>query len=652
MILDKDKTKAFGRFASPISTDAFAGAAIGLAMLVPDKVDGVLYHVENRPQEKGRGALVVGGKDDHPVFRDVSLRTSVHEYGGAPITAFKGSFVFTDATDKRIFWLKRESREACAITPQNSFTRYADFNINPKEGHGVAVQESHLDTGEVVNCLVAFRLDDNANVAEPTVIASGSDFYSAPRFSPSGDHLAWIEWNLPEMPWTKSVIRCASWNHDTGNVSNPFTIVSGNFSVSQPYWHPVSGEIYFSNDESGYQNLFRYNLNSGTTSSLLKSPFLGDFSAPDWVLGQRSFDFLPDGKVVAGHSTKNGIGAISIIDPITQEIKTILENQITPALCTVGSRVFIVAGTPTSPVALSEILGLNGESEVRLRHIKSTTKGLEGLDIGEWVSVAEPIEFPTDGGLTAFGYFYGPKNPNHEPPNATDLPPLIVNCHGGPTSAADCILNPRIQWWTSRGFAFFDVNYGGSTGFGREYRARLDGKWGLVDVADVCNGALYLAGLGKVDGKKMSVTGGSAGGFTTLAVLAFRPEVFACGASKYGISDLKSLSLLTHKFESKYLDIVLGTTGLPAETVEQIYYTRSPIHHAENIRAPLLVLQGTEDRVVPRDQAEKIVRAIEGRGRQVEYVEFAGEGHGWRQETTITRASELEREFYLRSLGI
>ncbi|KAJ3029406.1 UNVERIFIED_CONTAM: Dipeptidyl aminopeptidase [Siphonaria sp. JEL0065] len=247
---------------------------------------------------------------------------------------------------------------------------------------------------------------------------------------------------------------------------------------------------------------------------------------------------------------------------------------------------------------------------------------------------------------------YAPKNPNHAAPNASDLPPLAVLCHGGPTAASDSILSPKIQYWTSRGWAVFDVNYGGSTGYGREYRERLDGNWGIVDVADVCNGALYLSKIGKADRNRLCIAGGSAGGFTTLAALTFRPDVFAVGASSFGICDLKSLSELTHKFESKYLDIILGTTDLPDAEIEELFRLRSPINFVENIKVPLLVLQGSEDRVVPVDQAEKIVDAIKKRGGVVGYELFEGEGHGWKKGENIKKSVEVEMEFYLKAFGI
>ncbi|KAJ3064585.1 Dipeptidyl aminopeptidase [Podochytrium sp. JEL0797] len=623
-------------------------AAVGgvLGMLVPDSATGKLLHIESRPSEKGRAALVQEGNTDHPLMAGYSLTTSVHEYGGAPAAALDGFLVFTDAKDKRIFVLENDSIRA--LTTENALTRYADFSIHPSLQFVVCIQESHLADGSVLNKLVSVPLNSTTQV-EPTVIASGNDFYTAPRFSPLGTELAWIEWSLPSMPWTKSSLHLAKFNAKAGTLASTHTTVaSGDFSVSQPRWSPKTHELYFTTDKTGYSNLYRYNLSTNTTTPLLQTPHIGDFSSPDWVLGQRTYDFLPNGTLVAGYSNQDGTSSIGHIDPTTQTLTPLVSDQIVRTLCTLGSRVFIVSGTPVSPTALSELhlpppfTTCTGITELRATSTRLPT---------EWISIPEPLQFPTTNNLPAFGFFYPPKNPTHSGPPGT-LPPLIVTAHGGPTAASDCIFSPRIQFWTSRGFAIFDINYGGSTGYGREYRERLDGQWGIVDVDDVCNGALWLAEQGRVDRGKLCVTGGSAGGFTTLAALAFRPSVFSVGTSKYGICDLKSLSELTHKFESKYLDIVLGTTHLPDSEVQEIYRTRSPINHADSITSPLLVLQGSIDRVVPVDQAEKIVAAIRARGGVVGYELFDGEGHGWKQGQNIKKAVELELDFYLTSLRI
>ncbi|KAI9346174.1 peptidase S9 prolyl oligopeptidase active site domain protein [Obelidium mucronatum] len=650
-----DTSKPYGRFTSPITTDSFAAAAIGISMLVPDKQQGVLYHVETRPNDGGRAALVVEGAEDAAGFSGVSLRTSVHEYGGAPAAALGGAVVFADAAaGGGVFVADSKANKKAKTKVRGLATRrFADFAVHPTLRCAVCVQESHAEDASVLNSLVLISLNSE-EPTEPTVIASGKDFYTAPRFSTDGSHLAWIEWNLPAMPWTQSSLHLAEFNIETGRLESSRTIASGPFSVSQPRWSPTQkGHLIFASDESGYYNLYQYDIISKVTKPLLKTPHIGDFSFPDWELGQQKYDFLPNGNVIAGHSNKDGTGSISVIDPTTQTMTTLATGHIVESLCTINERVFIVSGTPLSPIGLSQVvLNETFDQVVEFKLIKSTTDGLKGLNPAKWISVAESIEFPTENGLTAFGYFYAPKNPNHAPPNASDKPPLRVLCHGGPTAASDNIVSPKIQYWTSRGWAVFDINYGGSCGYGREYRERLDGNWGIVDVADVCNGALHLAKLGKVDRNRLCIAGGSAGGFTTLAALTFRPDVFAAGASSYGICDLKSLAELTHKFESKYLDIILGTTHLSDSEIQELYRTRSPINFVDNIRVPLLVLQGSLDRVVPVEQAEKIVEAIRKRNGVVGYELFEGEGHGWKKGENIKRSVEVEMEFYLKAFGI
>ncbi|KAJ3108492.1 Dipeptidyl aminopeptidase, partial [Physocladia obscura] len=634
-----NRTKPYGRFASVISTEGLVASSIGIPGLVKDKARSALFHIENRPSEKGRAALVShfgGNLRELSALSTYSLRTGVHEYGGAPVTVNKGVFVFADSSDRRVFVLRRDTYadpdvgpSAEPVTPDDETTRYADFAIDPSElsRFAAAIQEIHHADGRVVNNLVAIDISQASALtpALPTVLAQGRDFYTAPRFSPDGGFLAWIEWDLPEMPWTKSSLHVATWDAQAGAISESRVVAEGDFSVSQPVWHPTSGELYFANDQTGYYNLYRYNLETGVTSPLLKDAFVGDFSSPDWTLGQHTYDFLTNGSVVAGHSNKDGTGAVSIIDPVAQTIELLVSGPIVQSLVTIGDRIYIVAGTPVSPISLSEVV-IEDANKVSIKIVKNSTNEFDHLDIDA----------------------YAPKNPDHAPPSDSDLPPVVVLCHGGPTAASTPILSSRIQWWTSRGFAIFDVNYGGSSGYGRDYRSRLDGKWGIVDVDDVCNGAQYLAKIGKVDGNKLCVTGGSAGGFTTLSVLTFRPDVFACGASKFGISDLKSLSEFTHKFESKYLDIVLGTRNLSEEETLEVYRTRSPINYVDNIVSPLLVLQGSIDKVVPPDQAESIVSAIKAKGGVVEYVLFEDEGHGWRTAETIKRAVEIEYEFYLK----
>ncbi|KAJ3330499.1 Dipeptidyl aminopeptidase [Blyttiomyces sp. JEL0837] len=637
--------------------------AVRESELYVDPIKKILYHVEGRPAEKGRGVIVAhDAKASLGLMSQTSteisgansfVRSRVHEYGGAAASMLGGKIVFSDFITLRMYLQTvgddmKPVSEAKAITPDDKKFRYADAAIHPSLNHLIAVQEEHQSEHDVINTLAVVDLSavegcaGDADLPVPKVIASGSDFYSAPRFSPTGLQLAWIEWNHPNMPWSRSKLVVADWDPFSKSVSNLRSITDGTFSVSQPRWNPSDPfHLYFASDKTGYYNLYRYNINAATTESLHKTPISGDFSSPDWVFGASTYDFTAEGHIVAGYS-EAGRDKIAVIDPASKEIvKMVSESHHVYVLRVLEGKLFMVAGGAKKTMRLV-VLDLETSEEVVL-------KKLSEVEVGEeWISVAKPIEFPTDGGLTAHAYFYAPVNPNYEAAPG-ELPPLLIQCHGGPTAAYDASLSLSVQWWTSRGFAVCNLNYGGSSGYGREYRERLDGKWGIVDVADAANVAKYLAEIGAVDGKRVCINGGSAGGYTVLASLAFKPDVFAAGTSSYGICDLVSLAALTHKFEARYID---GLMGGNVKDIEHVYIERSPIHHVDKITAPVLILQGSEDRVVPPNQAELIVEAIKKKGGVVGYELFQGEGHGWKSAENIKKAFEREIEFYLVNLKI
>ncbi|KAI9348310.1 Alpha/Beta hydrolase protein [Zopfochytrium polystomum] len=642
--------RRFGLWDSPITTDSFATAAVGLQELLVDREKGTLVHIELRPAEMGRNVIIAHTKGSTSKLvevnpKDTSARSRVHEYGGAPAAVLAGQCVFTDAVDQRLFLIKNalSPTKPIPLTPESSTKRYADASIHPSLSHLVCVQENHLSEHEIINTLVSVSLNSEGAPGDPIEVVSGHDFYSAPRFSADGRHLAWIQWDLPNMPWTKSNLMVAEWDSVSKSPRNIRIIAGSDFSVSQPRWGLPSSDpsgLYFASDETNFYNLYRHDVPSGATRPLLAEPISGDFSGPDWVLGASTYDFLQDGRVIAAHS-EGGVAKISIIDS-AGGTSLLREGLSVRALRTIDDHVFVIAGSPTSSLQILSLSSSNGS-------VLSVLRESASVDVDEsFISVAEPIEFPTEEEKTAYAYLYRPKNPNYQAPVGT-LPPLLVQCHGGPTSAYDTVLKLSLQYWTSRGWAVCTVNYGGSSGYGREYRERLDGKWGIVDVADVCNAALHLARQGIVNPGQLCVSGGSAGGYTVLAACAFRPDVFAAGTSSYGICDLVSLAQLTHKFESRYIDGLLGGN---VKDIEEIYKARSPIHHVANVQSPMLILQGSEDRVVPPNQAEVMVDAVRAKGGVVEYVIFEGEGHGWRKSENIKTACETEMSFYLKTLNI
>jgi dipeptidyl aminopeptidase/acylaminoacyl peptidase len=497
----------------------------------------------------------------------------------------------------------------------------------------ICVRERHEDDG-VVNELVALPVDGSA---PPRTIAGGRDFYATPRISPDGTRLTWLSWDLPWMPWDGCEVWVADLASD-GGLSGERRVAGrdGEESIWQPGWSP-SGELHFASDRTGWWNLYRER--EGRLEAL--HPAEAEFGWPHWVFGGSSFAFLDDGRIACLYDAR-GTQHVAILDGETGELID-LDLPYTaipyPSIVASGQRVVFDGGAPTIP---EQIVSL----DLSTRSI-DVLRESEPLAVDPaFVSIAEPIEFPTEGGLTAHALFYAPANPDAAGPG-DERPPLIVISHGGPTSAATAIFDAEIQFWTSRGFALVDVNYGGSTGYGRAYRERLNGAWGVVDTMDCINAARFLVDRGDVDSARLLIRGGSAGGYTTLCALAFH-DVFAAGASYFGVSDLEPFAVgETHKFESRYEHTLVGPWPEAAET----YRARSPIHAVDRISCPMILFQGDEDEVVPPSQSEVMVEALRAKGMPYAYLLFEGEQHGFRKAETIVRATEAELSFYGQILG-
>jgi dipeptidyl aminopeptidase/acylaminoacyl peptidase len=492
------------------------------------------------------------------------------------------------------------------------------------------VREDHTGRGEALNALV--RIDVKAQ-NDGTIIVSGNDFYSSPRLSPDGSRLAWLTWNHPNMPWDGTELWVGKLTGD-GSIGESVRVAGGvNESIFQPEWSP-DGVLYFASDRSGWWNIYRW---LGHQVEPI-CPMDAEFGQPQWVFGSALYGFISERQIICSYA-KNGRDYIAKLDTTTRTLDNIefLFTAISQVQVT-DDRVIFIGASPTEP---NSIVSLN-----------LATKGFEVLRRSRETAVdagylAEPraIEFPTNGDLTAHGYFYPPRNRDYAAP-ANEKPPLIVMSHGGPTSASSASLKYAIQYWTSRGIAVLDVNYGGSSGYGREYRERLKGKWGIVDVDDCVNGARYLVAHGEVDGNRLAIRGGSAGGYTTLCALTFR-DTFKAGASHYGISDLEALARDTHKFESRYLDSLIG----PYPDRRDLYVERSPIHFVDRLNCPMILFQGLEDKVVPPNQAEKMVNAVRNKKLPVAYLTFEGEQHGFRKAENIKRVLEAELYFYSKVFG-
>jgi dipeptidyl aminopeptidase/acylaminoacyl peptidase len=620
------KLASYGSWKSPITSDLIVAKSIGLSEVRLDGND--TYWLESRPEEGGRSVVVRNGEDVTPSPWDV--RTRVHEYGGGAWTVADGILFFSHDADRRLYCLK-PGAEPVPLTPEGAW-RYADGIIDARRRRWIGVREDHTVPGhEPVNTIVSILLSGPV-LESGRVLASGHDFYSSPRLSPDGRWLAYLAWDHPRMPWMGTTLYTVSLAED-GTPAEPVASAGGETeSVFQPEWMPDSSALIFVSDRPGWWNLFQYSL--ATRRPVPLTPMNTEFGRPQWVFGMSAYAFAGTGRLVCSYISQ-GLGRLATVDVASGRL-TPIETPYTDfsSVCAHGDRVVFRAGSAVAPACIVQLDLESGETEV----LKKSTA--TGSDVAQYFTEARPIEFPTAGNRTAFGLFYPAHNPDYAAPE-DEKPPLLVKCHGGPTSAASSTLDLRIQYWTSRGISVLDVNYGGSTGYGRQYRERLDGNWGVVDVEDCVNGARHLAAQGLVDGRRSVITGGSAGGYTVLAALAFHDH-FRGGASHYGVSDLAALAQDTHKFESRYLDSLIG----PYPGRADLYRERSPISHVERLSAPVIFFQGDEDRVVPPNQTELMVEALRRKGVPVGYLLFSGEQHGFRKAGNIKRALDAELYFY------
>ena len=631
----------YGTWPSPIAPQMLAidGASLG----DPRLHDGVAYWIERRPVEGGRGVIMRGTPDAsaHDVTTaGFNVRSTVHEYGGGAYCVHRGTVHFSNFEDQRLYRQDAGSDPTPITADTGGTHRFADGVVTAEGAWWIGVRERH-DLGarveDVANELVALPTD---GTAEPRAIASGRDFYAGPRISPDGTRLLFLTWDLPWMPWDGCELFTASLAPD-GTLTGVEHVagVDGEESIWQPEWSPA-GDVVFASDRSGWWNLER--IRDGDRRSL--HPVEAEFGYPQWVFGERSYGFLDDGRIACQYDL-GGRTRLGVLDPETGELLDLdLPHDALewgPNLVTEGQAIVFGAGSATLP---KQIVWLDFSA----RSIDVLRQATEVPVDEAYLSEPMAIDVPTDDGLTAHAFYYPPVNPDVEAP-AEERPPLIVKSHGGPTSNTTSILDLEIQFWTSRGFAVVDVNYGGSTGYGRAYRQRLNGNWGVVDLRDCVNAAKSLADRGEVDGQRLLIRGGSAGGYTTLCALTFEPHVFAAGASYYGIADLVPFATGdTHKFESRYEHTMIG----PWPEAEAVYRERSPINHVDQLDTPMLLLQGADDKVVPPSQAEIMVEALRTKGVPFAYLLFEGEGHGFRKAETIVTAAEAELSFFAQVLGI
>jgi len=619
----------YGSWRSPISADLITGGSIGFAELALD--GGDIYWAEQRPAEGGRTAIVRRAADGtvaEVIPRDFSARSRVHEYGGGAIAVRHGTIWFCNDTDQRV-WMAEPGTGPRPLTAENK-TRYADLSLDAMRRRLACVCEDHGGEGEPENLLVAIALDGGI-----APLHRGRDFYACPRLSPDGRRLAWICWDHPNMPWDGTELWLAD-IADDGSLADARRLAGGpDESIFQPEWSP-DGVLHFVSDRTGWWNLYCWRREAAAPVGELS--YISEAGRPLWQFGMTTYGFVDENTIVR-MTCVEGQWGLSLLERATGVARPFdLPFADFDHLSVAGGRVAFVGTGHAEPAAVVLFDPATLEHEI----VRTSTDF--DVDPG-YVSRGECIGFPTADGSMAFAFRYGPRNRDFQAPEG-ERPPLIVKIHGGPTSQARVGLNLKIQYWTSRGFMVLDVNYRGSTGFGTEYRHKLDGQWGVADVEDCVAVARRHADGGFADGDRLIITGGSAGGYTVLAALTFH-DVFKAGASHYGIGDLMALAEDTHKFESRYLDRLVG----PLPEAEALWRDRSPLNHVGGLDCPVIFFQGLDDKVVPPNQAEAMVNALREKGIPVAYVPFEGEGHGFRRAENIKRALEGELYFYGRVFG-
>jgi dipeptidyl aminopeptidase/acylaminoacyl peptidase len=597
-----------------------------------------IYWTETHPEKQGRslvyrkrsdGAVEAVTPDDANAW---NVRTRVHEYGGGAFTVADGVVTFSNYADQRLYRQDRgQAPRPITMPPANgpaAALRYADGAIDVRRNCVFLVQEDHAEPGAVRNMLARVDLDGAVPLR---IVASGHDFYAAPRLSPDGKQLAWLTWDHPNMPWVTTDLWVAEVKTD-GSLGSPRQVAGGpEEALCQPQWSPA-GELTFVSDRgSGWWNLYRER--NGRVEPVLEME--AEFGTPQWNFNTSTYGFASEDRLVCAY-VKDGIWKLGIIETGSGKFAEIATRFTDISQVRAGAgRVVFLGGSGTEPLALIELdLKTGAERVVRASAVVSDA-------VRPYISKPQAIAFPTTGGEVAHAFYYPPVSPAYSAPSGERVP-ILVKSHGGPTSSASGTLSLSVQYWTSRGFGYLDVDYRGSTGYGRAYRLRLAKAWGILDVEDCACGARYLVETCNADPERLAISGGSAGGYTTLRALTAAEKTFHAGASYYGVSDLAALARDTHKFESRYLDWLIG----PYPQEEKTYAERSPINHIDKLTVPVIFFQGTEDEVVPPNQTQMMVDGLKERNLPVAYFLFEGEQHGFRKAENIRRALDAELYFY------
>ena len=632
-MMNSPQIAPYGSWKSPITLDMVAHGTVNLLRIA---LDGpYTYWAEVRPAEVGRTVVVrrhVGGSPEDVTPPDFSVDSMVNEYGTRSFTVADGVVYFSNAADQRVY-RQIPGDAPMPITPDGEF-RYGSKVFDRRLGRIICICENHTDPDEDHPLSEIVSLDIHG-LGEPQVLLADNDFHSSPSISPDGKHLAWLTWDHPNMPWDGTELWVAPLD-GAGGLGEPVFVAGGiDEAVIQPEWSPA-GDLCFISDRTDWANLYRWR--GGEVEAIC--PMEAEFARSNWWVGMCSYGFDSPNSLICSYSRKGhwSLARVSLDDGRMTPIDFPYWEMGHGDLQVEAGRVVLVAGSPVQPLSLLEVNLEDGEVEVLRVEYE------EDLPLG-YTSVPETIEFPTNNDETAHAFFYAPTNQDYVAPEG-EATPMVVTCHGGPHSAASADLNLTTQYWTSRGVAVLDVNYGGSTGYGRHYRERLIGEWGVVDVEDCVNAALYVVGRGDVDGERVAISGGSAGGFTALASMAFR-DVFKAGASYFGVSDLEALLSGIHKFDAHSL---VGLVG-PYPLYRRRYVERSPINFPEYTTCPVIFFQGLEDTIVPAIQSEEMFNTLRTNGVPTAYLAFEGEHHGFRMADTIKRCLSAEFYFYSRIFG-
>ncbi len=626
----------YGTWTSTITAERVAAGATPMSGLQVGGADGNdIFWLAGRAAESGRNALLRhhGAETQELTPAPFNVRTRVHEYGGGAYLVAGSTVYFSHFVDNRLYRLAIEEDNAAPVAlSQGGKHRFADFVLDAAHERLIGVRELHGDDehAQPVNTLCAVGLD-----GVETVLVEGADFYSSPRLSPDGRTLAWLSWDHPRMPWQGTTLWRADVQQD-GTLSAPVEVAGGaEESICQPEWSP-DGLLHFVSDRSGWWNLYRQRASGEKIEALC--PMEAEFGGPHWTFGNAMYGFRSAGEIICTYIDKGVsrlarlLPASGKLEPIANPYQEIRELRVAPGY------VAMLAGSPTIALELARI-------DFTEEGVEILAQSIDDLPDEANLSVPINLEFPSNG-RTAYAFFYPPRNADVAAPDG-EKPPVIVISHGGPTGMTVNTLKLATQFWTSRGFGVLDVNYGGSTGFGRAYRDLLRGQWGIVDVQDCVAGARALVERGLADNDRLIIRGGSAGGLTTLCALTFH-DVFKVGASYYGVSDLKGLDQDSHKFESHYNAYLVA----PQPQAEALYQARSPINHTDKLKRPMIFFQGLDDKVVPPQQSEMMVDALRARGVPVAYMPLEGEGHGFRKGENIVRTLAAELYFYQRMFGL